>query len=66
LPNRSYGKISTMARKRKAKRFSAVDEVKAIARERIGAPPPEKIVPNRKKNKKEKHKPTLENFLQQS
>ncbi len=31
-------------KKRKKKRFRAVKEVKAIARERIGAPPSEKII----------------------
>lgn len=52
-----------MARKRKPKPFRAVTEVKALARERIGAPPPEQVVPNRKKKKPEKHKPTLGRIL---
>jgi len=47
-----------MAKKKKVKRFSAVDAVKAMAREQIGSPPVEQVVPNRKK-KAEKHKPTL-------
>jgi hypothetical protein len=64
LPDTSYGKISSMPRKRKLKRFSAVAAVKALARERIGAPPPEKVVPDRKKGKKEKHKPTLGNLIE--
>jgi hypothetical protein len=66
LRQASYGKIDAMAgtrkaKKRKLKRFSAVAAVKALARERLGAPPPSQIVPNRKKKKKvkEKHKPTL-------
>ncbi len=40
-------------RKRKP-RFRAVKEVKAIARERVGAPPPEKIIPD-PRHKAEKH-----------
>ena len=52
-----------MARKNKAKRFRAVTAVKEMARERIGAPPVEKVVPNRKK-KGEKHKPTLGKLLE--
>jgi hypothetical protein len=54
-----------MARKTKKKRFRAVAAVKALARERIGQPPPERVVPDRKKSKKtsEKHKPTLRRLL---
>jgi hypothetical protein len=51
-----------MARKRKAKRFQAVQAVKELARERMGAPPTGKVVPHKKK-KAEKHKPTLEKLL---
>ena len=47
-----------MAKKKKVKRFSAVEAVKAMAREQIGSPPVEQVVPNRKK-KAEKHKSTL-------
>jgi hypothetical protein len=50
-------------RKKKPKRFRAIEAVKAIARERIGAPPASRIVPDRKKRKKEKHKPTLGELL---
>jgi hypothetical protein len=57
----SYGKMGVMAKK-KPKRFTAVEAVKTMAREQIGAPPASKVVPNRKK-KSEKHKPTLEKFL---
>lgn len=55
-----------MARKKKPKPFRAVKAVKELARERIGAPRPERIVPDRKKNAKdsEKHKPTLGKLLQ--
>jgi hypothetical protein len=64
----SYGNIDAMAGKRKTKkhklkRFRAVEAVKALARERLGAPPPSQIVPNRKKKKKEKHRPTLGKML---
>jgi hypothetical protein len=51
-----------MAKKKRVKRFSAVEAVKAMAREQIGSPPVEQVVPNRKK-KPEKHKPTLGKFL---
>lgn len=51
-----------MPRKKKMKPFSAVTAVKELARERVGAPPPEKIVIGKKK-KGEKHKPTLSKLL---
>jgi len=65
-----YGKMSEMLRnrkkkKRKKKTFSAVDAVKAMARERIGAPRPSRTVPVRRKEKSEKHKPTLSKLLQE-
>jgi hypothetical protein len=61
LSQASYGKMSPVARKRKKKQFRAVTAVKALARERIGAPPGLRIVPDRKKKKKaEKHKPSLD------
>ncbi len=44
-----------MARKKKTKRFDAVQAVKELARERVGAPPVEKVVPHKNK-KAEKHK----------
>lgn len=47
-----------MARKKKIKRFQAVQAVKELARERLGAPPALKVVPHKKKNPA-KHKPTL-------
>jgi hypothetical protein len=54
-----------MPTKRKKKTFRAVTAVKALARERIGAPRPEQVVPNRKKKRKsaEKHKATLGKLL---
>lgn len=51
-----------MARKKKAKQFRAVQAVKQLARERLGAPPGEKVVPGKKKSA-EKHKPTLARIL---
>ena len=51
-----------MARKKKVKRFRAVTAVKELARERVGSPPAEKIVVEKKK-KPEKHKPTLGRLL---
>jgi hypothetical protein len=54
-----------MAKKRRKKRFSAVEAVKTMAREHIGSPPPSRVVPDRKKKKKatEKHRPTLGRLL---
>jgi hypothetical protein len=54
-----------MAGKKKVKRFTAVGAVKAMAREQIGSPPVEQVVPNRKK-KPERHKPTLGKLLEES
>jgi hypothetical protein len=54
-----------VARKKKAKRFRAVTAVKELARERVGAPPAEKIVVEKKK-KPEKYKKTLSKLLNDS
>ncbi|MGH9513156.1 MAG: hypothetical protein ACRD2U_13575 [Terriglobales bacterium] len=56
-----------MPRKKKA-RFSAVKEIKAMARERIGAPPSSKVVPDRRKKRDaaQKHKPTLGKMLSET
>jgi len=54
-----------VARKRKPKPFRAVDAVKALARERIGAPKAERVIPDRKRKPKEKHRPTLGELLQE-
>jgi hypothetical protein len=51
-----------MRRKKKPKKFRAVEAVKAMARERIGTPKASQVVVGRK-NKDEKHKPTLGKFL---
>jgi hypothetical protein len=53
---------SGMAGKRRKKRFQAVTAVKELARERVGTPPPAKVVLEKKK-KPEKHKPTLGKLL---
>lgn len=55
-----------MPKKKKTRRFRAVTAVKELARERIGTPRPTQVVPDRKKTKQEKHKPTLGNLLQDS
>lgn len=52
-----------MRRKKKRKPFRAVTAVKELARERVGSPPPEKVVIEKKK-KPEKHKPTLGKLLE--
>lgn len=51
-----------MPRKKRKKRFLAVTAVKELARERVGSPPAEKIVIEKKK-KPEKYKPTLGKLL---
>jgi hypothetical protein len=58
----SYGTMCVMARKKKVKRFRAVQAVKELARERVGAPPVERMVPHKKKIPA-KHKPTLGKLL---
>ena len=64
MPNTSYGKMGLMAKKkRKPKKFSAVDQVKAMARAQIGAPPAGRVVPDRREKKADKHKPTLGELL---
>lgn len=57
--------MNVMARKRKVKRFRAVQAVKELARERVGAPPAAKVVPHKKKDPK-KHKPTLGKLLEEA
>ena len=53
-----------MAKRKKPKPFRAVDAVKAAAREKIGSPPPTRRVPDAKKQRREKHKPTLGKLLE--
>jgi hypothetical protein len=57
--------MCVMARKKKTKRFEAVKAVKELARERVGTPPVEKVVAE-KKRKMAKHKPTLKKLLEES
>jgi hypothetical protein len=52
-----------MTKKKKPKRFNAVTAVKELARERVGRPPSEKIVVEKKK-KPEKHRTTLGKLLE--
>jgi hypothetical protein len=59
------GEPIPMPRKKKIKRFRAVTAVKELARERVGSPPSEKIVLEKKK-KPEKYKPTLGKLLGES
>jgi hypothetical protein len=54
--------VQQMARKKKVKRFRAVQAVKELARERMGTPPSGKVVPHKNK-KAERHKPTLGKLL---
>ena len=61
----SYGKIGAMAKKKKPKRFTAVEAVKTMARAQIGEPPPSRVVPDRKK-KTEERKPTLRDLLDET
>ncbi len=48
--------------KKKKKRL-AVTIIKEMARERVGAPPPTRRAPDAKKQRKQKHKPTLGKLL---
>jgi hypothetical protein len=52
-------------KKRKPKKFSAVDQVKAMARAQFGSPPAGRVVPDRREKKTAKHKPTLGTILEQ-
>jgi hypothetical protein len=50
----------TMAKKKKIKRLDAVQMVKEMARERIGAPPLPRVVPDKKRTQlQQKHRPRL-------
>jgi hypothetical protein len=52
-----------MARKRKPKPFKAATAVRSLARERLGTPPPTVRDPNREKEDRQKHKPTLDKLI---
>jgi hypothetical protein len=51
-----------MPRKRKTRTFSAAKAVREMARERVGSPKPSRLVVP-KKDKSEKHRPTLGKLL---
>ena len=53
-------------KKKKPKRFTAVEAVKTMARAQIGAPPASRVVPNRKRKKSDKHKPTLGTLIDEA
>jgi hypothetical protein len=54
-----------LTKRKKRKAFRVVAAVKAAAREKIGAPPPTRSVPDVKKERREKHKPTLRKLLEE-
>jgi len=56
---------ASLPRKKKREVFRASKAVKAAAREQIGSPQPTRVVPDRKKKqKRDKHKPTLSRLLE--
>lgn len=55
--------MSGMAKKKKPRKFSKVEAVKALARERVGTPPAAQVIPDRRQKRAEKHKPTLGELL---
>jgi hypothetical protein len=52
-----------MSKKKKPKKFKATSVVKAASRAVLGTPPPVKRAENKKRLKKEKHKPSLGKLL---
>ena len=52
-----------MGKRTKPKAFRAVKAVKAAAREKLGTPPATRRAPDRKKERREKYKPTLGRLL---
>ena len=65
MPHTSYGKMCGMAKKkRKPKKFSAVKQVKAMARAQIGMTPGSTRGARRSEKKTDKHKPTLGKLLE--
>ena len=56
-----------MPKKKKRAVFRASKAVKAAAREQIGSPQPTRVVPDRKKKQtRDKHKPTLGEMIEES
>ncbi len=54
-----------MAKRKKPKPFRAVTAVKSLARETLGAPPPTRKTGRRRRDRSEKHKPTLGRLLEE-
>jgi hypothetical protein len=52
-----------MVKRKKKRVFRAMKAVKEAAREKIGSPPPTRLVPDKKKELPAKHKPTLGELL---
>lgn len=57
-----------MAKRRRPAIFTATKAVKANARERLGSPPPERVLPDPKKRVRAqpKHKQTLADLLEKA
>jgi hypothetical protein len=55
-----------VAKKKAAKKFSVTKAVKANARERLGQPPPERVIAEKPRatSRKAKHKETLSGILE--
>jgi hypothetical protein len=55
-----------MTKRKKPKKFSAVTQVKSLAREVVGPPPPTRPAPDplsKSRRKSQKHKPKLTDLL---
>lgn len=66
LSGPNYSILILAMTKRKPARFSAAKAVKANARERIGQPKPARVVEDKPRTgRKAKHKPKLEQILQE-
>jgi hypothetical protein len=52
-----------MPKKKKIKKLRATDMVKAASRAVLGTPPPVKRAENKKRHKKDKHKPSMGKLL---
>jgi DNA topoisomerase IA len=63
---KTEGIVRAKGKRKKPKRFTAVEAVKAMARAQIGMPPTARVVPDRKKKTTEKHKPPLEKLLNEA
>jgi hypothetical protein len=50
-------------RRRRPEKFSVVKAVKANARDRVGQPPPERVIDDHKPGRKAKHRQTLPQLL---